>query len=338
MISRNRFQVASWKLERPPTGIGFSTDGKLLHAYDGRTIYTWNVPGFKKTQRFSVSGSERSREGHCRFMNGGKSILLIASNDKSEEGIHHVTVRNLVTDELTVDAKLHLDHYGLMTILFNRAENELLLTDCGGTSHFVEFPSCVKTRSVKFDAEVFGGRGVACGSKIFSADETELWEVCGYDEPSGYREYLTAFDPTTGKGIRRQKPNNKYHIDGIRLNPTADALLAVEEEALCLRDPKSWRLIRKVDLAGSLQKGWGRSGPALAIANQIPLVALSCEYNTKICVANFEKGKLIGVFDVDEDFCTRLLSFSPDGRYLAIASYDVQMVVKVWDVSRVLAA
>ncbi len=335
MSSPNRFEVASWKLERPPTGILFSPDGGLLHAYDRRTIYTWNLPGFKEARRFSVTESELSREGHCRFMNGGKSILLIASDDNSEEGIHHVTVRDLATHKLTVDAKLHVEHYGLMTILFNRAENQLLLTDCGGTSHFVGFPSCVRTRSVQFDAEIFGGRGAACGSKVFSPDETELWEVCGYDEPSGYREYLAAFEPSTAKGIRRQPPRKGNHIDGIRLTPRADALLAVEEEALCLRNPKSWKLIREVDLTGTLQKGWGRSGPAMSFAPSAPLVALSCEYNTRVCIADYEAPKLIGVFDVDEDFCVRLLSFSPDARYLAIASYDVQKEVRVWDLSEI---
>lgn len=336
MSSPNRFEVASWKLERPPTGIRFSPDCGSLHAYDGRTVYTWNVPEFGAARRFSIAESERSREGHCRFLNGGKSILLIASDDNSEQGIHHVTVRDLLSEKLTVDANLHVEHYGLMTVLLNRAEDQLLITDCGGTSHFVKFPSCVRMRSVKFDAEDFGGRGAACGTKVFSPDESELWEVCGYDEPGGYREYLAAFEPSTGKGLRRQKPNMANHIDGIRLSPKADALLAVEEEGLCLLDSKSWKLLRKVNLTGSLKKGWGRSGPALAFAPGAPLVALSCEYNTRVCIADYEAPKLIGVFDVDEDFCVRLLTFSPDSRYLAIASYDVQNEVRVWDVSETL--
>jgi WD40 repeat protein len=334
MSSPSRFEVASWTLERPPTGICFSPAG-VLHAYDGRTIYTGNAPGFNEVRHFSVSEPERSREGHCRFMNGGKSILLIASDDNSEEGIHHVTVRDLVTNELTVDANLHFEHYGLMTILFNRGETELLLTDCGGTSHFVDFPSCIRTRSVKFDAETFGGRGAACGSKLFSPAESELWEVCGYDEPSGYREYLAAFEVGTGRGVRRQQPNNGDHIDGLQLTPSCDVLLAVEENALCLRDPRSWGLLRKIDLVGSLRKGWGRSRPAMAFAPNSPLVALSCEYNMRVCIADYEAAKLIGVFDVDEEFCVRLLSFSPNRRYLAIASYDVQNEVRVWDVSKV---
>jgi WD40 repeat protein len=192
-------------------------------------------------------------------------------------------------------------------------------------------------RSVKFDAEVFGGRGGARDSKVFSPDETELWEVCGYAEPSGYREYLAAFELSTGKGVRRQRPNKGNHIDGLRLTPGADALLAVEEEALCFRDPNSWELLHKVDLAGSLKNGWGRSGPTLALAPSSPLVALSCEYNARVCIADCQAPKLIGVFDVDEDFCVRLLSFSPNARYLAIASYDVQNEVRVWDVSETQA-
>jgi hypothetical protein len=36
MSSPNRFEAASWKLERPPTGIRFSPDGDLLHAYGKR--------------------------------------------------------------------------------------------------------------------------------------------------------------------------------------------------------------------------------------------------------------------------------------------------------------
>jgi WD40 repeat protein len=323
-------------LDRPPTGIRFSPDGRLLHAYDGRTIYTWNVPGFEEVRRFSLDESEHSREGHCRFINGGKSILLIASDDNSEEGIHHLTVRDLESCTLNVQADIHIEHYGLLMILFDRAENLLLLRDCGGMSHFVEFPSCVRVRSVRFDPSVFAERG-GVDSMVFSPDETELWGVCGFDEPTGYREYLAAFEPRTGKWLRRQQPNKGNHIDGLRLTPRADALLAVEEGALCFRDPTSWELLRKVDLAGSLQKGWGRSGPALAFAPSSPLVALSCEYNTRVCIADYESPKLIGVFDVDEDFCVRLLSFSPDGRYLAIASYDVQNEVRVWDVSEVQA-
>src|SRR5262245_3945869 len=123
MSSHNRFEVASWNLELPPTGIRFSPDGGLLHAYDGQTVYSWTVPGFKAARRFSVTESERSREGNCRFMNGDKSILLIASDDNTEEGIHHITVRDLATEQLKVDAALHVEHYGLMTILFNRAED-----------------------------------------------------------------------------------------------------------------------------------------------------------------------------------------------------------------------
>ncbi len=85
MENQSQIEVASWKLERPPTGIGFSPDGRFLHAYDGRTIYTWSVQGFE-VRRFSIDEAERSREGHCRFLNGGESIMLIASDDNSEEG------------------------------------------------------------------------------------------------------------------------------------------------------------------------------------------------------------------------------------------------------------
>jgi WD40 repeat protein len=332
MNRRSQFETASWKLDRPPTGIRFSPDGSRLHAYDGRTIYTWNVPGFQEIQRYSVEQSEHSREGHCRFINGGKSILLIASDDNSEEGIHHLTVRELEKCKLNIERGVHVEHYGLLGIQFNRAEDQLLLRDCDGMSHFVDFPSCKIIRSVRFDPSMFAERG-SVDSMVFSPDESELWGVCGFDEPTGYREYLAAFESSTGKGIRRQKPNKGSHIDGLQLTPRADALLAVEEEALCLRDPKSWELIRKVDLVGALQKGWGRSGPALAFAPSAPLVALSCEYNTRVCIADYESPKLIGVFDVDEEFCVRLLSFSPDSRHLAIASYDVQNEVRVWDVS-----
>lgn len=332
MSSPNRFEVASWKLERPPTGIRFSPDGSCLHAYDGRTIYTWSVPGFQEVRRFSINQTEHSREGHCRFIDGGKSILLIASDDNSEEGIHHLKVRELESCTLKTQGDLHLEHYGLLMILFNQSESLLLLRDCGGMSHFVEFPSCMRVRSVRFEPRGFAERG-SVKSMVFSPDETELWGVCGFDEPTGYCEYLAAFEPSTGKGLRRQKPNEANHIDGLRLTPNADALLTVEEEGLCLLDPKTWKLLRKVDLAGSLQKGWGRSGPALAFAPSAPLVALSCEYNQRVCIADYEASKLIGVFDVDEEFCVRLLSFSPDSRYLAIASYDVQNAVRVWDVS-----
>jgi WD40 repeat protein len=337
MSNQNRIEVASWKLERAPTGIGFSPDSRFVHAYDGRAIYTWSVPGFEEVHRFSIDEAERSREGHCRFLSGGESIMLIASDDNSEEGIHHVTVRDLESHAPKVEADIRIEHYGLMTILFNRVENRLLLTDCGGTSHLLEFPSCVRRRSVMFDPSTFASRGAACGSKTFSPDETELWEVCGYDEPSGYREYLTAFDLNTGKGIRRRPPDGGDHLDGVRLSPDADSLLVVEEDALRLREPESWEFLRSIDLAGSLRKGWGKSNPAIAFTANSRLLALSCECNTRVCVAHFKQAKLIGVFDVDEDFCVRFLSFSPDGRFLAIASYDMQKEVKLWDMSRILA-
>src|SRR5262249_47698269 len=225
MSSRSQFETGSWKLDRPPTGIRFSPDGRFLHAYDGRTIYTWNVSGFQEVRRFSVEQSEHSREGHCRFIDGGKSILLIASDDNSEEGIHHLTVRELETCQLNYQGDVHVEHYGLLVILFNRAARLLLLRDCGGMSHFVEFPSCVRVRSVRFDPSVFAERG-SVHTMVFSPDETELWGACGFDEPAGYREYLAAFDPNTGKGVRRQQPNKGNHIDGLQLTPRADALHA----------------------------------------------------------------------------------------------------------------
>ncbi len=333
MSTPNRFEVARLKLDRPPTGIGFSRDGNWLHAYDGRTIHTWSVPGFQEVRGFAVTDSERSREGHCRFIHGGKSIFLIASNDSSEEGIHHITVRDLATDELTVDENLHVEHYGLLTIQFNCAESQLLLTDCGGGSHFVDFPSCQRTRRVAFDAEVFGGRGAANRTKLYSPDESELWMVCGYDEPGGYREYLAAFEAGSGTGIRRQPAMFGSHIDGLGFTPGSDALLTVEEKALCILSRKSWELIGKIDLADVLKKAWGRSRPALAIASGSPLVAVSCQYNQKVCLADRNTPKLIGVFDVAEEFCVRLLSFSPNAQHLAIASYDVQNEIRVWDIS-----
>lgn len=334
MSEANRFEVACWRLERPPTGIRFGPDGDRLHAYDGRTVYTWNVPGFEEVGRFSVSESEQSREGHCRFTDDGRSLLLVASDDGSSEGIHHVTVRDLSSEEVVVDGNVHVEHYGLMTILLNRAEDRLLITDCEGTSHFVELPSCEMVRSVVFDAEDFADLGAACRHKLYSPDESELWEVCGYDESDRYCEYLTAFDPETGKGVRRQEPDEGDHVDGMALTPQGDALLTVEEDALCLLDPESWSLLGKIDLTDALSKGWGRSQPALALAPGAPLVAVSCEYNQRVCIADYEASRLTGVFDVAEEFCTRLLSFSPDGRRLAIASYDSQNEVRVWDLSR----
>lgn len=120
MSRRSQFETASWKLDRPPTGIRFNPDGSRLQAYDGRTIYTWSVPGFQEIQRYSVEESEYSREGHCRFINGGKSILLVASDDNSEEGIHHLTVRELESFTLNIRGDVHLEHYGLVAIQFNR--------------------------------------------------------------------------------------------------------------------------------------------------------------------------------------------------------------------------
>jgi hypothetical protein len=322
----NRFEIASWKLERPPTGIGFSPDGRFLHAYEGREIFTWAVPGFQQVSRFAVSGTECSREGHCRFLNGGRSILLIASDDDSEEGIHHLTVRDLESHALQLEADIRFEHYGLLTILFNPAENRLLLKDCGGMSHFMEFPSCARMRSLKFDR---------AQHLIYSPDESELWAVRGHDEPGAYREYLTAFDPITGKPIRQRPPDQGNHVDGLGLSPGASLLFAVEEKAVRLLDPKSWKLVRSVELTGSLRHPWARSDPAVAFAPDGNMLALSCEYNTRVCMVGLSQANLLGVFEVDQDFCVRLLSFSPDGHFLAIASYDVQREVKVWDVSQV---
>lgn len=296
-------EVALRKLERQATGIRFSPDAGRLHVYDGQTIHSWKVPGFDDLGRFAIDESERSLDGYCRFLRGGKDILLIGSDDNNEKGNHHVTVRDLDSFALKTETDIQIEHYGLMTILFNRAENRLLLTDCGGTSHIIDFPSGIRTRSVRFDGAKW---------KIYSPDESELWAVCSYDEPAGYREYLTAFDLETGTAIRRRPPDTGAHIDGLRLFPGGRALLAVEEESLRVCDPKSWELLRAIDVSGSLRIAWGRSGPALAFASNSRLLALSCEYNTKVCIVDLEHAELLGIFEVDKDFCVRLLSFSRD--------------------------
>src|SRR5262249_14968418 len=154
--------------------------------------------------------------------------------------------------------------------------------------------------------------------------ESEFWAIWGNDEPTGYRQYLTAFDLETGKPIRRRPPHQGAFVDRIGLSPDANVLLAVEEKTLRLRDPNSWELVRSVDLAGSLRNRWGKSGPAMAFAANAGLVAVACDYNTSLCIVDFKKPKLIDIFDVAEDYCVRLLSFSPDSKFLAIASYDVQ--------------
>ncbi len=127
-------EMASWKLERTPTGICFSPDGQFLHASEGRKIYSWNVPAFDEVRRFSIDESECSREGRCCFLSGGKSIMLIASDDNSEEGIHHITVRDLRSHAIKVESDVRVEHYGVLNILFDRSENRLLFRDCGGTS------------------------------------------------------------------------------------------------------------------------------------------------------------------------------------------------------------
>lgn len=337
MSRPNPLQVAAWRLEGPPIGVRFSPDGRSLHAYDARSIYTWSISEFEEVRRFPIDPPPRKRNEHCRFLSGGEDVLLIASERGSEEGIHHLAVRNLETLAIQFEGDLQLEHYGLLAIVFNRAESLLLLRDCGGASHFVEFPSITKVHSIQFDAEAFAPRGAARAEMVFSPDEREIWSICSFDEPSGCRQYLGAFDLATGRGLRRRPPDQGDAIDGLQWTPDARALLVVEEKRLGFRDPATWNALRTVDLTGSLRKGWGDSHPATAFSPCSPLVALSCEYNTRVCIADQEASKLIGVFDVDEEFCVRLLQFSPCGRYLAIASYDVEREVRVWDLSRLPA-
>jgi WD40 repeat protein len=318
-------EVASWKLFGPPTGIAFSPHGQCLHAYDGRYIYTWDVPRFGKPRRLPIDASERSLEGHCYFLGNGVRIMMLASNDDSEEGLHHLTVRDLADFALTNQADVHVETYGVLRILFNRAESRLRLTDCGGVSHFFDFPACVRLNSVKFSL---------AEHLIYAPDESELWAIRGQMEAARYREYLTAFDPDTGMSLRRLPPDHGAYLDGLRLSPDRDILLVVGENKLYLRDPDSWELRGCVDLERSLRKRWGRSQPALAFTLDGRLLALSCEYNTRVCIVDLKKVTLLDLLDVAEDYCVRLLTFSPDGRFLAIASFDMQREVKVCDVWR----
>jgi WD40 repeat protein len=319
--------VFAWNLQQPPKGICFSPQGEVLHAYDGKIIYSWNVPEFQYRQHFEVTESEQSGGGHCHFLNHGKSIMLISSKSNTEEGIHHLTIRDLEDYSLQHAADIRFDVYGLFDIRLNQAEDKLLLRDYSNTSHLLEFPSCKIIHSINY-------KDSKSGTMIFSPDESQIWAVCGYDEPSGYKQYLTAFDLATGTKIRQQPPHAGNHIDRIRVVPHEKALLALEEESICLHDPTTWELQQKIDLSEYLNEAWGRSSPAIAFNAKHSVVAASCHYNEKICIAKIDPAQLLGVFEI---FCTKLLSFSPDGRYLALASYDVDKQVQVWDLSPLLA-
>lgn len=326
MAGGNVNEVVSWKLDHPPTGIRFSQNGKFLYAYDGRTIYTWSVPDFEEVDCFSVDRREQSSEGHCRFINSGSAIMLFSSDDNSEQGIHHVSVRDLNTKQQIFEGDISVETYGLLTIQLNKSEDKLLLKDCGGVFHVIDLPSCDRVRSFSFDTTQ---------GEMYSPDESEIWAICGDDTLNGYRQYLTAFDLDSGVLVRRMSPEAGHHFDGLLLTHQNE-LLTVEESKLCFRSLSSWEVLRSVDMSDSLKKTWGRSHPAIASACSSPLVALSCEYNVRICIVHAEDARLVSIFEVSDDNCTQLLSFSPDGRFLALASYDVQKTVTMLDLSNLI--
>lgn len=311
-------ELASWALESPPTGLHFSPDSQILYAYDGKQIYSWKAPGFEEHRRFSVPESEASREGICRFLGGGESIMLIASDDDSEEGIHHIAVRELTTHALKSEADIHVGAYAIFSLLLNRAEDRLLFRDYESMWHFFKFPSCQPLRSIQIRGPIRG--------TIYSPDESELWTVGSGSDEEGYRDYINAWDPQTGNLLRRRPPEEKQFQNGLRLTPDGELLLVVEETVLRVRSAQSWDVLESIEIPSEYEM----NGIVFAFSPDARILALSSDC-TGVFIIDCEKWRLVDTLETIRS--CRCLAYSPDGKYLAAAGRDIAKEVKIWDMA-----
>ena len=286
-----------------------------MYAHDAKYIYAWFIPGGNEHHRIAIDAAER---GSCRFLRDGERILLIGSKDETEEGIHHLAVRDLRTNTLHSAVDVHVETYGLLTILLNRAEDTLLLRDCGDMWHFLQFPSCRRLRSLK--AESY--RGI-----VYSPDEAEIWTTSGEDEPGGYRDYLCAWDPLSGKLLRRRRLQDEQFYYGLALTPDALWLLVVGEKTLAVLDPGSWELLKVFRVPTK----WEMCQPVLAFSPDGRFLALSCDSDVGIFVVDCVNWEVIDTLRGHERSAVRLLAYSPDGRYLASGSWDTTRDVTLWE-------
>jgi WD40 repeat protein len=315
--------VASSKFESPPLGIQFSQDGQSLYAYVGDSIHAWGMPGFELRRLHSVDESESSNAGYCRFFGDRKSIVLIASEDDIEEGIHSLSVRDLESFEQKVVADIRLPQYGLLTILFNRTEDHLLLSDCGSNFSLLEFPSCKEISSFKMAS----ARG-----KIYSPDESEIWATGSESEHDehGHRDFLSAHAVHTGALLRRQPPERSQFLNGLQVTPDDRFLLVVEEKTLDVYDVETWQLYYSIPLPAE----WEMTQPVFAFSPNGQVLALSSD-STDVFVVDCKNWQMLETLKIPKRFAVRHLDFSPAGKFLAVPSWDSAKEIQIWDLSSI---
>jgi WD40 repeat protein len=310
MIETDIKPVVTWELESQPGRLQFSPDGRLLYAQDGQFIYTLHIPEFRESRPLRIAPKER---GRCHFLHGGRSIMLLRGGCGTAHDMHHVAVRDLPTNSLQTVADIRLELDGaLLAINFNRREDEMIIRDSRGTFHFLEFPSCQLKRSIK----------MKCVSGVlYSPDESEIWSI-GVDNAG---DYLIAWDPATGKSLRRARPHNENSYSALRLTPDAKHLVLAGEKALAVLDTKNWTLLGVFDIPSD----WGISQPALAFSPRCPHLAFSWDSEARIFMIDWQKRELLYTLPDPSDSQVAFLAYSPDGKFLASSSWDRD--VRLWE-------
>ncbi len=300
-----------------PTAVQFSSDSRLLYVHDRENVHEWTIPDLRDHERHNL---EESEQGICRFLNDEERIMLIGSDEESEEGIHHVAVRDLASHDLKTVADIRLKTYGLFTVLFNASDDQLLLQDYGQTGYFFRLPSMEQIRAI----ELKHMRGA-----VYSPDETELWTTGVAKQEK--RNHLIAYDVETGEVLRQQQSETSQSLNRLWLAPDNKELVLVGEKSLIVLDSQSWELLRVVEIPARCEM----TQPVLAYSPTSDLLAVSSDSNIGIYFIDRATWKIVHVLTVDEkNWSVRCLALSPDGRFLAAASWDNYNEVRLWDVSQ----
>lgn len=295
-----------------PTGIQFSSDSRALYVFDREHKHTWSVPDLANYQpRRKLPKGE---QGVCRFLNNRKSVLLIRSEPDSEEGIHHVAIRDLKSNALKADGDIRMERYGLFTVLFNSRDDQLLLQDYGQTGYFFAIPSMHEIGSIRL---------AHSDSIIFSPDESQLWTID--------HEYLRAVDAETGKLLRRKKFKMCQSGRGLQLVPSKRRLLVVRDKTLRVLDSKTWKETKVVDIPTE----WGLSQPVMAFSPDAKMLALSSDSTQGFFLINCRTWKVQEAVTVDEQhWSVKYMAFSPNGRSLACATWGSHNEVRLWSIPK----
>ena len=170
---------------------------------------------------------------------------------------------------------------------------------------------------------------------IYSLQDSEIWATALSDTEGSDSNWLIGVDAQTGTILRRRPPDKGTHLNGLWLSPDHSKLLVAGEDTLSVLDAHSWELLHllEIPIPPSAMRQGGMSQPVLAFAPDSGHLAVGHDSLSAFVIVNCKTWEIASQFDLPEHWYVRVCAFTPDGRYMACASYENHNEVKLFDFS-----